>query len=430
MRSNPLPRRQFLRMAGGLAAAAAGTPLWVRPAAGLPPRPAGEPSDIVRDETYWEEVRRAYRIDSGWINLDSGAVNPSPARVMEAQQGHLDVSNLAPTWTMNRVLAPGREEVRRRLATALGAHPEEIALSRNTTEAMQNVIMGLPLSPGDEVLTTTQDFWRFLDALRQREERDGIRVRTLSIPIPAEDEAEIVARFAEAITPRTRAILICHVINLSGQVMPVRALVELGAARGIEVLVDGAHGFGQMDFRLSDLGCEVYGTSLHKWLGAPMGTGMLYVRRDRIADFYPLFPAAAELREDIRKFESLGTIPVAAHLAIAEAMDFWLALGPSVKEARLLHLRDYWMDGLAGHPKIRWHTSRKPGWGSALVTVEVVGLDARILQDRLLEEDRILVRAIRHPEFQGVRVTPNVFTRLAELDRLVAALQREADRVG
>jgi selenocysteine lyase/cysteine desulfurase len=415
-------------MAGGLAAAAAGTPLWVRPVAALPARPIGTPRDVARDEAYWGEVRRAYRLDPGWINLDSGAVNPSPQRVMEAQQGHLDVSNLAPTWTMNRVLAPGREEVRRRLAASFGAHPEEIALCRNTTEAMQNVIMGLPLSPGDEVVTTTQDFWRFLDALRQREERDGIRVHTLSLPIPAEDEAEIVARFAEAITPRTRALLICHVMNLSGQVMPVRALVELGVSRGLEVLVDGAHGFGQFDFRLEDLGCEVYGTSLHKWLGAPMGTGMLYVRRDRIPDFYPLFPAAADLRDDIRKFESLGTIPVAGHLAIAEALDFWMALGPSVKEARLLHLRDYWMDALEGHPRIRWHTSRKPGWGGALVTVEVVGMDARVLQERLLEQDRILVRAIRHAEFQGVRVTPNVFTSPAELDRLVAALGREAER--
>lgn len=429
MDSNPLARRQFLQMAGGMAIAAAGTPLWVQSLAAAPVSPRGTPPEIATDEAYWTRVRDHYQLDPGWINLDSGAVNPSPTRVLAAQQGHLDVSNLAPTWTMNRVLAPGREEVRRRLAAAFGADPEEIALCRNTTEAMQNVILGLPLSAGDEVVTTTQDFWRFLDALRQREEREGIHVRTLSLPVPAEDEDEIVARFAAAITSRTRALLICHVINLSGQVMPVRALAELGASRGIEVLVDGAHGFGQMDFRLGDLGCQVYGTSLHKWLGAPMGTGMLYLQRDRIPDFYPLFPAGEELRGDIRKFESLGTIPVAGQLAITEALDFWMAIGPAVKEARLLSLRDYWMDATAGHPGLRWHTSRKPGWGSALVTVEVAGMDARLLQERLLERDRILVRAIRHPEFQGVRVTPNVFTRLDELDRLVEALHREADSV-
>jgi len=429
MGSNPLPRRQFLQMAGGLAAAVAGTPVWVRATPPSPLRPPLVPHDLARDEDYWLEIRRAYRLDSGWINLDSGAVNPSPIRVMEAQQGHLDVSNLAPTWHMNQVLAPGREEIRRRLARAFGSDPEEIALCRNTTEAMQNVILGLPLAPGDEVVTTTQDFWRFLDALKQREERDGIRVRSISLPIPAEDEDEIVARFEAAITPRTRAILLCHVINLSGQVLPVRALAALGASRGIDVLVDGAHGFGQMDFRLEDLGCEVYGTSLHKWLGAPMGTGMLYLRRDRIPDFYPLFPAPEGLRNDIRKFESLGTIPVAGHLAIAEALDFWMAMGPAHKEARLLYLRDYWMDALAAHPRIRFHTSQAPGWGSALVTVEVVGMDARVLQQRLLEQDRILVRAIRHAEFQGVRVTPNVFTGLEALDSLTRALRREADTV-
>jgi selenocysteine lyase/cysteine desulfurase len=289
------------------------------------------------------------------------------------------------------------------------------------------VILGLPLQPGDEVVTTTQDYWRFINALKQREVRDGIVLKQIPIPVPARDTAEVVARFEAAVTPRTRVLLLCHIINLTGQILPVRDVAAMARRHGVTVLVDGAHSFAHWPFDVQDLGADAYGTSLHKWLGAPHGTGMLWVRRERIPDFWPLFPAPLELAGDIRKFESLGTLPAAPVLAIAEALAFWHSIGAERKEARLRYLRDRWAEPLASDGRYRFHTAFDPAFSCALAMADVEGVEPVDVQTRLWEENRILVRAIRHPEFQGVRVTPNVYTTLDELDRFVEAMRRIAN---
>ncbi len=369
------------------------------------------------DEVLWREVQQAYAVDRTIINLDNGGVNPSPAAVLRAMQRYLEYSNEAPVYTMNRVLGPQRESVRGQLARAFGCSPGEVALTRNTTEGVETCQLGLALRPGDEVVTTTQDYWRFLNTWKQRANRDGIVLKQITIPTPAENPRRVAALLEAAMTTRTRAVLVSHVINLTGQIMPVREIVRMARARGVPVLVDGAHSFAQFAVTRDDLECDYYATSLHKWRGAPIGTGMLYVRSDKIRDLWPLMPAPEALRADVRKFESVGTVPVANHLAISAAIAFYQGLGAARKEARLRYLRARWERRLRGRDRVRFHTSANPAFACALSTVQLEGVDSAALATYLWERGRVLVRAIKHPEYEGIRVTPNVYTTLDELDR-------------
>jgi selenocysteine lyase/cysteine desulfurase len=388
----------------------------------------GGPEELAADEPFWFEVQQAFRVDRSIVNLNNGGVSPSPGLVLEAQRRHVDYSNEAPAYTMWQVLEPQREAVRQRLAAAFGCDPEEVALTRNASEGLEICQLGFDLQAGDEVLTTTQDYPRMLIAWRQLERRHGVVLRQFAIPVPAEDPDEVVALFERNITPRTRLVLMCHMINLTGQILPVRRVVEMARRRGLPVIVDGAHAFAHFPFRHADLGCDYYATSLHKWLFAPHGTGMLMVRRDRIRGLWPLMPAAAELDSDIRKFEEIGTHPAAPYLAIAEALTFHAGIGPERKAARLIYLRDRWAQRLAAHPKARLHTSLKPGLACGLATVEAVGIEPQEVADHLWKKHRILVTPIVHPEFRGLRVTPSVYTTLEEIDRFVAAMEVVLDR--
>ena len=386
------------------------------------------PDEVARDEDLWFEVQRAFTVDRSLVNLNNGGVCPSPATVQDAMKRYLDHANTAPAYVLWRLQEPQKETVRKGLARLFGCDPEEVAITRNASESLENVQLGLDLEPGDEVLTTNQDYPRMLTTWRQRERRDGVVLRTISIPVPCEDPAEIVRRFEAAITPRTRVLHCCHVVNLTGQVMPVREIVALGRARGIPTVVDGAHSFAHLDFTHADLDCDYFGTSLHKFLFAPHGTGMLFVRRSKIPGLWPLMPAPKELDADVRKFEEIGTHPAANFLAIADALLFHQGIGPARKQARMLYLRDRWARALAAEPKVRLHTSLAPGFASGVANVEVEGVDAVALADHLWAKDRIFVVAIQHEEFQGIRVSPAVYTRVEEVDRLTEAVARVARR--
>ena len=423
-----LDRRRFLGAVALPAAAGAA-------AAALDPRRAlavahelaavdGSPARLAADESYWFEAQQAFTVDRSLVNLNSGGVSPSPAVVQESMQRHLDYSNTVPPWSMWRVLEPQREPLRHRMARLFGCDAEEIAFTRNASEGLQICQLGFDLEPGDEVLTTTQDYPRMITTFQQRERREGIVLRQFEVPIPCEDPAEIVRRFESHVTPRTRLILISHMINITGQILPVREVVEMARARRIPVIVDGAHTFAHFPFTAADLGCDYYATSLHKWLFAPHGTGLLYVRRDRIADLWPLMAAPDTMDDDIRKFEEIGTHPAANTLAVAEALTFHLGLGPERKAARLVYLRDRWARRLATHDQVRLHTSLEPGFACGIATVEVEGIDSLALAEHLWEAHRILVVGIRHPEFEGLRVSPSVFTTLEEIDRFADAVER------
>lgn len=424
-------RRQFLGAIGiPTAAMAAGVPILppdfsphatdiLAEIAGHP----GTPEEVAGDEDFWVPIQRAFTVDRSLLNLNNGGVSPSPRWVLDAMKGHIDFSNKAPTYTMWRVLEPQREGVRQRMARAWNCDPEEIAFTRNASESLQICQLGFDLEPGDEVLTTSQDYGRMLTTFRQRERREGIHLRQIQIPVPTEDFPDVVRRFEEAITPRTRMILICHMINLTGQIMPVRDIVQMARRRGIPVVIDGAHAFAHLDFTFQDLDCEYYGTSLHKWLFAPHGTGLLYVRREKIEGLWPLMAASEAQAGNIRKFEEIGTHPAAPYLAIAEALTFHQGIGAARKEARMTYMRDYWAKRLIQRDRIGLHTSLTKGFAAGVATVQIEGIEPGALSNWLFNAHRIIVTPINHREFQGIRVTPSVYTLPEELDRFCDAME-------
>jgi isopenicillin-N epimerase len=320
------------------------------------------------------------------------------------------------------VLDPQKEGVRQRLAVMFGVDTEEIAIVRNASEGLQICQQGIDLQPGDEVLTTTQDYPRMITTFKQRERRDGIKLRQFPIPIPAEDDDEIVRLFESNITRDTKLILMCHMINITGQILPVKKVVEMARKYDIPVIVDGAHTFAHFDFDHSDLGCDFYATSLHKWLFAPHGTGMLFVRKDKVDSLWPLMAAPETLDSDIRKFEEFGTHPAANFIAIAEALTFHEAIGADRKQTRMKYLNDYWIDQVMESDRIRLHTSRNPKFACGIATIQIEGINSNELASRLWNDHKIIVTPIIHDEFEGIRITPNVYTTLHELDRFISAI--------
>ena len=422
----PLGRREFLSraaLAGSLPFLAGAAAPPARPAAGALLDRSRPPGVVAADESAWQNAQAAWSVDRSIINLENGGVQPSPDRVHAAFAELARHAHRAPPITLNREQLPQLEDVRQRLAAAFGCDAEELALTRNTTEGAETVLLGCEFRPGDRVLTTTQDYWRFLNTLKQRVARDGIEIDALKLPAPEASVATVVDTFAAALTSRTRLVLLSQLINLTGRILPVSPLVELCHRRDIPVLIDGAHGFAHIPARRDDLACDYYATSLHKWLGAPHGTGFLYVRRDRIGSLWPHFPAPAELRENIRKFESIGTFSAAPFLAIRPALDLYREIGADHKWARLRWLRERWLEPLAQHPGVTVHVDRRESSSGALATVMLPGLPAQPLAKWLWERHRIVVRPVDHPEFSGIRVTPNLYTRASEIDALSTALR-------
>lgn len=390
---------------------------------------SGSATDIAKNEDYWARVQQAFTVDRSLINLNNGGVSPSPDFVQAAMKKHLDFSNQAPVYNMWRILEPRREGVRQRLARNFGVDTEEIALTRNASESLQICQLGFDLNPGDEVLTTDQDYPRMINTFKQRERRDGIKLNQISIPVPAENDEEIVQRFEQAITPKTKLILMCHIINLTGQILPVKKVVQMARKKSIPVVVDGAHAYAHFDFKHEDLDCDFYTSSLHKWLFAPHGTGLLYVRKNKIKDLWPLMAAAESQDDDIRKFEEIGTHPAANYLAIGEALTFHEGIGSKRKEARLKYLNDLWIDEIVDGDKVVLHTSRNPKYACGIATVEIKGVDSGKLNGALWNEHRIITTSIVHDQFKGIRVTPNVYTTREEIARFTAAMKHQINKV-
>ena len=382
------------------------------------------PADLAGDEDFWREVQLGFTLDRTVINLNNGGVCPSPRVVHEAFKRYLDHANQAPVFNMWQEQEPNIERVRAGLAFDAGCDPEELAITRNASEALQIAQLGIDLSPGDEVVTTTQDYGRMLDTWEQRVRRDGITLTKVSFPVPPPSLDDLRQRLERALTPRTKVLHFCHITNLTGQIFPVADICRMARARGVQTIVDGAHAFGHFPFAIRDLECDYYGTSLHKWLLAPIGTGFLYVRRDRIPALWPLTPAPASKTDDIRKFEEVGTHPAANHNAVAEARVFHNTIGIERKIARLRHLRDRWMRRLADHPRARILTSFDPAQGGAIGNLSTPGLDPARLATHLYTRHRIIVTPISHAEFAGIRVTPNVYTTLEEVDTFAAVVEQ------
>ncbi len=375
------------------------------------------PAQLAADEGYWSEIARAFDSDPTLINLNNGGCSPTPSHVLDAMIRDLRFSNEIPVYHMWNVLEPRIESVRRELATEFGCNVEEMAITRNASEAMETLILGIDLKAGDEVVLTNQNYGRMITTWEQRARRDGIVVKQISFPVPPPSAADVVERFRRVLTPRTRVIEVTHITNLTGQILPVREIVRMARERSIDVFVDGAHAFAHFPFKRDDLDCDYYGTSLHKWLLAPIGTGFLYVRKAKQKRIWPLMAAPAAMDQNIRKYEEIGTHPAANHNAIAGALAFHRGIGAERKAARLRVLRDRWAKRLsAADPRVKVLTPLNDTESCGIGLVHVEGLDTQKLQAHLWEKHRIMTTPIVHPEFNGLRVTPNVYTSLAEID--------------
>jgi len=376
-----------------------------------------QPESLADDESYWTEIQRAFDVDRTMVNLNNGGCSPAPSHVLEQMIRDLKFSNELPVDHMWRVLEPRIESVRRDLARDFGCDIEEMAITRNASEANEILIFGLDLKPGDEVLLTNQNYGRMITAWKQRERRDGIVLKQISFKVPPPSQQYIVDQFKAAITPRTRVIEVTHITNLTGQIMPVKELVDLARPRGIEVFVDGAHAYAHFPFTRDELGCDYYGTSLHKWLLVPIGAGFLYVRKDKQKTLWPLMAAAKEQDEDIRKYEEIGTHPAANHNAISAALAFHRAIGAERKIARLRWLRDRWAKRLqAESDRVKVYTQLDSPYGGGIGFFGVAGLDMAKLNSWLWDKHRIVNTLIAHEEFTGLRITPNVYTTPDEID--------------
>ena len=378
------------------------------------------------NESFWFQIQQAFDVDRSIINLNNGGCCPAPRLVMSAQHRHLDFTNNAPVRTLWTIMDPQVELVRARLAKSFGCQPDEMAITRNASESLQIALNGIDMKPGDEFLTTTQDYPRMITTIKQRAQREGVVLKQIKIPTPARSASEIVDLFEKAITPKTRVILVSHSIFLTGQILPVKEVCALARQRGIWSIVDGAHAFAQFPFDGGDIGCDMYGVSLHKWCTAPIGNGFLYVRKDRIKDVWPLTASAEPRSDNIHKFEEIGTHPDAGRLAIAEALTFWEGIGAERKATRLRYLRDYWAKRLMKLPNVRLHTSLDPAHSCAIGTVQLVGVDSTKLAEHLWEKYKIITVGIQHEEFEGLRVSANVYTSLSELDYFCAAYEEVA----
>jgi selenocysteine lyase/cysteine desulfurase len=419
-----MDRRSFFSSAAGVVAAFQNDSIARAQAAAA--SVSGRPADAVaRDEDFWFNVRHAFTVDRNIINLNNGGVSPSPKVVMDTEIRYLEIENMTPSYYMWRILDPGVENARRRLARVFGCDPEEIAITRNASEALEAVQLGMDLKPGDEVVTTNQDYPRMIATWLQRQRRDAIVLKQITFPVPPPSLDYLAKRIEDSITPRTKVIHICHMTNRTGQIFPVKKICGMARARGIEVIVDGAHSFAQFPFRQEDLDCDYFGTSLHKWLLAPIGTGMLYVRRNKISKIWPMMGADDDLREDIRKFEQIGTHPASQRNAITEAINFHESIGVERKAERFRYLRRRWSDRLRRLPQVKILNSDDPEQSCAIGFVSVEGFDAPKLAGYLWSKWRIWTTAVVTPgEYQGLRITPNVYTTLEEIDTFAEAMEK------
>ncbi|OSZ77322.1 aminotransferase [Chitinophagaceae bacterium IBVUCB2] len=421
-------RRKFLQRAGIFSAttflASLTQPAWSRNLdSAIKNAESISPDELASEEDFWYYIQQSFTVSPSLINLNNGGVSPAPKTVQDAMKRYYDYCNEAPSYYMWRILDQGREPLRKNLAKLAGCSPEEIAINRNSSEGLETIIFGLQLKAGDEVVATLQDYPNMINAYKQREMRDGIKMKWISLELPSEDEEYMVRQFVNAFTSKTKVVHITHVINWNGQILPVKKIAQEAHKRGIEVVVDGAHSFAHFDFKIPELDADYFAASLHKWLYAPIGSGLLYVRKEKIKNIYPLFATSENpLKDDIRKFENLGTRPMFIEQAIGKAIEFHEMIGSERKEKRLHYLKNYWMEKVKDIPKVKLNTSMNPKYGCAIGNVLVEGRKPGELDSFLLDKYKVHTVGIVWENINGVRVTPNVYTTTKNLDVLVEGI--------
>lgn len=413
-----LNRREFLRgcaVGVGAMAGAPGNALERILAAGRDTADMS-PEQVAADEDFWFAVQQAFTEDRNFINLNNGTVQNGLRIVQEAVRRHSDFTGNA-AWNSMAVLNKEIESCRRRLGYHLGCDPEEIVITRGGTEAGQIPILGMDLKRGDEVVITNQDYPRLLAAWKQREKREGIVLKIVPLPAPPVPQDLFYRLVEQQVTPRTKVIHVCHYTHWTGQLSPIRRISDMAHSKGIEVLVDGAHGFMHVPFKLADFGCDYYTASLHKWLMAPPGNGCVRIPKDRITKIWPLQPPWTETN-DIRRFEDIGTRTPANRVAIAEAITFNEGIGIERKSARIRYLKERWANRLRQFPKVRFYSSLDPAESCGVATFGIEGMDMAKLTDHLLDKYGIIVSPIKHPDglIDGIRIVVNVSLSAREID--------------
>ncbi|MCX8080774.1 MAG: aminotransferase class V-fold PLP-dependent enzyme [Bacteroidia bacterium] len=380
-------------------------------------------NNALSDEDFWKWVRNEFRISSNIINLNNGGVSPHPKVVQDTMFRYHEFCNEAPSYNMWRILDQGREGLRKKLAVACGVSPDEICINRNSTEGLNTVIFGLNLKAGDEVVLSRFDYPNMMNAWKQREKRDGIKLVWIdNIPQPFKSDEEVLALYEKAITSKTKIVHITHMINWTGNVVPVKKIADMAHKKGCEVIVDAAHSMFHLDFKIPDTGADYFAVSLHKWLHAPFGSGLLYIKKEKIPSVWALLSAVEPDGPDIRKFESLGTRSFAVEMAIGAALDFHLSIGADRKQNRLRFLKDYWYRDAVKWKGARLFTSDLPGKYGALACIGFEGKKAEDIEQFLYNKYKIHVVSIVHEGVNGVRVTPSVYTSISDLDLLKEAL--------
>ncbi|MBY0492293.1 MAG: aminotransferase class V-fold PLP-dependent enzyme [Gemmatimonadaceae bacterium] len=418
--NTPHPKRAFLKAMGGAALAA------LIPAERLAALSRLAPEVLAAQDDFWVALRGRYVLPKAYIHLEHGYYSMQAQPVLDAFVQHVRAINVESSHYMRTVQAENKARVQAKLAAMAGCSPQELIITRNTTESLDTVIAGHTWAAGDEAVMAVHDYGAMLDQFALMAKRWGVVNKTVTVPLDPKSDDEVVQVYANAITPRTKLLMVCHMINITGHILPVRKICDMAHARGVPVMVDGAHAFAQLDFRIPDLGCDYYGASLHKWLGTPLGAGLLYVRKDRIKGLWPLYGDMGAADDDIRKLNHTGTHPVHTDLAIEDAIAFHESIGIQRKEARLRWLQQYWTTRVRDILRVRLYTPRDPARTGAIANVGVDGVSPGDLATRLMQSHRVFTVAIDAPGVTGVRVTPQLFTTTGELDALVEGVRKIA----
>ena len=384
------------------------------------------PAELAQDEEFWATIRRGYTINSAYINLENGYYCIQPKEIFDRYIEHLKEVNLEGAHYMRTVQEPNKKAAGKKLAALAGCSTEELIITRNTTESLDMIISGFDWKAGDEAIMAEHDYGAMLDMFKQVAKRHGVVNKVLSVPLNPQSDDEIVSMYERAITPKTKLLMVCHMINITGQILPVRKICDMAHKHNVQVMVDGAHAFAHIKFTIPELNCDYYGCSLHKWLSVPLGAGMLYMKKEHVSTIWPLFADVAREPDNILRLNHTGTIPVATDLTIADAIEFYNKIGIERKEARLRYLQNYWVSKVRGHNNVVLNTPEDPARSCAIANVGLKMMKPAAMAELLMQKYKVYTVAIDSGAVQGCRITPNVFTTAAELDVLVNAIKREA----
>ena len=416
-----MKKRTFLK---GLAWAAAGIPFSANSMEKMIARSASiEPNLLAEDESFWAEIRKGYNLKPDYINLENGYYNFLPQVLLDKYMGHIREVNLQGSYYMRTVQFDNKKKMVEKLGTLLGCGADELVITRNTTESLDTIIAGFPWKAGDEAVMAEQDYGAMLDMFKQVAKRHGVVNKIISIPNHPKSDEEIVELYANAITPNTKLLMVCHMVNITGQILPIKKICEMAHSKGVDVLVDGAHAVAHIQYNIKDLGCDYYGASLHKWLSVPLGAGILFVKKEKIKKIWPLIADSPKAEDDISRLNHTGTHPVATDLTISDSIDHYNMIGAARKEARLRYLQLYWTSKVRNLPHVVLNTPAAESRSCAIANVGIKDMKPAVLAETLLKKYNIFTVAIDYANVQGCRITPNLYTTTKELDVLVQALK-------